>query len=201
MKKAIILLANIFFLNLAIAQDINTKKETFEENRFSWEEFSEKTKEAKIQNGYLTLKSKKEEGAALVFANFPLRIQENFKITYKLLLPKIDDKNLFGLVFNYDVENDNYSAFLLKEKYFCYATYEDDDFKVNKKGDLILKGGSKKEVIIDLEKKGAKLIFSVNGMQVYERTITPEFPCFGFYTAGKSVVMVDEISIYQLEEE
>ena len=55
------------------------------------------------------------------------------------------------------------------------------------------------EVII--EKKGKKLIFSVDNMEVISITRDINFTTFGFFVEGNNVLKVDEVSVEQVERE
>ncbi|GHV34209.1 hypothetical protein FACS1894178_1280 [Bacteroidia bacterium] len=100
-------------------------KETFDSNKFRWEEFFEKERSVSIQDGYLVLQNKEKESEVRTGAELPiilendnwgnLIIKNNFKITFKLLVPKLNDEYWFGILYNYEDEN-NYSSFLVQEK-------------------------------------------------------------------------------------
>jgi hypothetical protein len=182
------------------AQDGNTKKETFDDNKWDWNEIAEKKKSVSIQDGYLVLQCKKDEISVVTATRFPLQIRDNFKITYTFLIPALDDKNQFGIIFNWQDE-DNYSAVLLKENYYCFVNRENESSYVDKKGKIILKKGKNKTVTVVMEKIGSKLIFSVDGMQIYEKTMALKHPYFGFYSENKSTIKIDEIVIHQIMED
>lgn len=64
-----------------------------------------------------------------------------------------------------------------------------------------LKGGKNQTVNAVIEKKGKKLIFSINNMQVYEiYHKAADFltaPCLGFIVNGNNSLKIDEIVIEQ----
>ncbi|MCM1041218.1 MAG: hypothetical protein NC396_02155 [Bacteroides sp.] len=68
---------------------------------------------------------------------------------------------------------------------------------------IVLKKGSKKEINVEIERKGAKLMVRVNGMDVTSRRVGEEdfiSNKFGFFVAnigGGKVLLVDEVMVEQ----
>ena len=65
-------------------------------------------------------------------------------------------------------------------------------------GSVLLRSGKDKEVVLEMEKKGKNLIFSVNNMEV--ATLEEEIlsRSFGFIVEGKNTIKVKEVSIEQI---
>lgn len=205
--RKIIFLACILTTVFANAQRV--VKETFESNKFRWEEFFEKECSVNIQDGYLILQNKNKELAVKTVAEFPITmaydnwgnliINNNFKITFKLLIPKLNDEYWFGILYNYEDEN-NYSSFLVQEKKCRIYNKRNGTLSLSKQNQIILKSGKNKEVIIEMQKKGDKLFFTVDNMEV--ETITKKLfsNSFGFYMDGSNTIKIDEVTIEQQGE-
>ncbi len=207
MKKIIALstIICLVFTSIVNAQDNdenkNQRKETFDYNTFDWEEVSEKNQSAIIADGYLTLTNKKKDEAVRITTTYPVKVKRNFTITNTFLIPELNDKNRFGIIFNY-ADNDNYSSFLIAEGHFWYYTKKEGKMKLEKDGKMKLKGGKNKTVTITIQKQGSELNFRVDDMPVYTVKKNLAFPNFGFYSEGpKTTIMVDEIVIDQYQEE
>ena len=192
MKKICFLIC-IFASTLVNAQEKIVVKETFENNKFQWSEFYEKDQSGGIEAEYFVLKNKTKKNPALSKAELPITIGENFKITFKFLVPKISGDYYFGIIFNYK-SNKNYDKFLVTERKFQILNDDDD---IVDRGMLILKSGKNKEVSIEIEKKGTKLIFRVDDIEA--ATITGEINSnsFGFMVEGKNTIRVNEVIIEQ----
>ena len=71
---------------------------------------------------------------------------------------------------------------------------------------IVLKKGSKKEIRVEIERKGDQLILSVNGMDIAKQRIEEESFIsnkFGFFVSnlkGGKVLKIDEVSIKQTQE-
>ena len=199
MKKIIFLVCTLAS-TFAYAQEKIMVKETFDSNKFRWDEFYEKNHSGGIQDGYFVLQNKKDGTIVHSVAELPIDIDNNFKITFKFLVPKINDDYYFGIVFNYEDEN-NHNNFLVSEKKYKMCNMVNGTSSISRHGSLILKSGKDKEVIIEMEKKGNKLIFSVDNMEAVTITKKLNFNTFGFQVENEHTIKVDEIIIEQLAEE
>jgi hypothetical protein len=72
---------------------------------------------------------------------------------------------------------------------------------LSRQNGIILKSGKNKEVVIIIEKKGPKLIFSVDNMEAVQITKDIRFNTFGFQVENANTIKVDEVVIEQLGEE
>ena len=199
MKKICFLIC-IFASTFANAQEKMIIKETFENNRFQWDEFYEKDYSGSIENGYYILKNESKGFLVRSTAELPITIDNNFKITFKFLIPKVSDDYYFGIIFNYEDEN-NYNSFLVSERKYQIWNKANDVLSLAKHGRIILKSGKNKEVSIVVEKKGTKLIFSVDNMEAVSITRNLKFNTFGFQVEDKNTIKVDEVIIEQRAEE
>ena len=101
--KNIIFTVCIFICAFANAQDKIIVKEDFENNKFQWEEFFEKEYSGNIQDGYYVLQNKKKDYLVRSVTELPINVDKNFKITFKLLVPQLNDEYYFGIIFNYEL--------------------------------------------------------------------------------------------------
>ncbi|HBO27450.1 hypothetical protein [Culturomica sp.] len=198
--KYIFILTFVFTSLFSNAQEKITVKETFENNRFQWDEFYEKDYSGSIQDGFFVLQNKKDDILVRSIAELPIRIDQNFKITFKFLIPKISNDYAFGIIYNYEDEN-NYSSFLVSEKKYKIYNRVNGIWSISRQGSIILKAGKNKEVIIKIEKKGNKLIFNVDNMEAISITKKLAFNAFGFQVENANTIKVDEVVIEQLSEE
>jgi hypothetical protein len=193
---------NTAFLLVCLAVIVNAKAqrvvtETFDNNKFQWEEFFEKTHSGSIADGYYILQNK-EEGFVRCVTELPIDVERNFKITFKFLVPKINDEYHFGIIFNYEDEN-NYSNFLVQEKKYKMWNKKDGTFSLSRQSGIILKSGKNKEVVIAMEKKGTKLIFTVDNMEAVSITKKLNFNTFGFQVENANTIKIDEVSFEQIQ--
>lgn len=202
MKKLIVFTIYIGILtNVLVAQNQSIKKETFDQNTYGWEEKVEKKKSATIKDGYLVLTNKKKEGSIEITTRLPLQVKKRFKVTSKLLIPKLNNENRFGVIFN-KIDDENYLAFLVKKENYYLINKENNTTTLEKTGKIKLKEGKNQTVTIILENKGGKLIFVVNGMTAIEVKQDLRYSDFGFYSEGSGTIKIDEILIeQQIDEE
>lgn len=215
------------------AQENNksTIVDDFSKNRFQWEDFTDKAYEGYIdvaEGGYV-LKNKNKVSVAKSVTNLPLNIRENFKIKMKLLVPQVNNKYWFGIVFNYKdadgtmVESRGkvtaettcqYNTFLVTEGKFKVCQASETLLYVGRsasrftvlnpvmaQGTIVLKKGKDKEVELEIEKKGEQLIFSIDNMEAtkIKEEVTSRF--FGFAVGGKNTIRVKEVSVFQVKDE
>ena len=87
------------------------------------------------------------------------------------------------------------------ERKFQIAYVKEGIMRSSRQGAMILSGGKNKNVEVIIEKKGKKLIFSVDNMEVISITRDINFTTFGFFVEGNNVLKVDEVSVEQVERE
>jgi len=201
MNKIFVLTFVIGFLGITNAQNKNQQKETFDNNAFGWEEFSDKNQSAIIADGYLILTNKKKDEAVRIVTQYPVDIKRNFTIKSTFFVPEFDDDSRFGIIFNY-ADNDNYSCFLICEKTFYFYNKREGKVKLEKEGKIKLKGGKNQTISIVIQKQGMNLNFQINNLEAYTIKKSLVFPIFGFYLEGKKTsINVDEIVIEQYRGE
>jgi len=201
MKRIYFLVCVLLTVTFVNAQEKRVITENFENNRFNWSEFYEKDYSGGIQGGYFVLQNKKDGFFTRSVADFPIDIDSNFKITFKFLVPRLNDKYYFGIIYDYEDIN-NFRSFLASEKKYKTVNRVNGIDNLSNEGSIILNSGRNKEVIIDIERKGNKLIFSVDNMEALQITIprgkTLNSNSFGFLVEGANTIKVSEVIINQI---
>ena len=198
MKKISIIIVLICAYLAVNAQKI-TRSDSFKdgESKFGFEAIADKKHSVTLDGEYLVITSKK--GWYKAGTRFPVIARENFKITYKLLFPKLDEKHIFGLVFNYDEDENRGDVLYITENkfYICDA----DGNKLGKAEKLKLKKGKNVVVTVDIEKKGKKTLISINGVDFESLDLQFKTSYMGFEVNEDNTLKVDEIIITQKEPE
>ena len=103
MKKILFVLSLLCACSFIQAEKI-TRTDDFKdgESKFGFEAKADKKKKhtVELDGEYLILTSKKDWYE--IGTRFPVVTRQNFKISYQLLIPKLDDDRVVGLVFNYE---------------------------------------------------------------------------------------------------
>lgn len=210
-------IAITLFLSLAAAlpltaQDLETDGNDgarvfdFEENIAEWNEYAEKKTSAAIGGGCLLLESKKEDTYAESAAPFPLRVDEDFTVTFRMSVPKIDDKHCVGVLFDYEDE-ENYRRFVFdRNHYYYYVRRNGGKPRKVKQGSLKNRvkfptRAKNPVTTVTLRRKGDKLEFYINNMDVFVlRELNKNdlaHASLGFYTDGKSRLQALSVALLQ----
>lgn len=216
MKGLALLVVIALFEPVFVKAQINIT-ETFNADdriRLVWEEYADENGSALVMDGQLYLTCNEKNGVRMVFVNLPINVEIDFKITSTLMVSNINEDDYFGI----SVDNDDFVklGFILSEN-SLYVGYYENSIEIfgernesmttyrrldgGERKKIKLKGGKDQIVKAVLEKKGKKIIFTMNNMKVYEKTYkTSEFivaPCLGYITKGNSVLKIDEVKIEQ----
>lgn len=191
---------NLFFLLLLLpmfvsAQNKMTLTDNFDNGKFQWDEYYENDKSAFIMDGFYVIENKSDKSAIAV-ADLPIDYERNFKIKVRFQIPKINDDKYFGVVFDYEDEN-NYSKFIVAEGKYKICNIRNSVSSIVRQGAIILKSGKNQVVDFEIVKKGMKHTFLVNNIDVVSFTRKLSSGIFGFITDGSSKISVDEITIEQ----
>jgi hypothetical protein len=171
--------------------------EKFDDKVFlDWQEYADKNASAIVKAGFLELQCKEKERAAIVLVDLPISVESDFKISGKIIVPKLNDENRFGIIIDMD-EDFNKCIFLLKESLFSCYVYGNGKFVTGEERRIKLKGGKNQTVDFVLERRGNKYIFSTNNMKIFEYRRKITSPVFGFYTENESLIKIDELVIEQ----
>ena len=212
MKKYLLIFCALF----PICVSAQVYKEDFDgATKLVWEEYAEKERSALVQNGCFELQSLDKHYNATVNIKLPIDVEaDDFVIKAEILVPRINDKDRFGIFFDNDsnfhsrgvlfCENRAYSGKIMDD-YVDKSEFEEDSryklnpnarFRGGRMHRIKLESGKNKVVNIELKKRGLKFTVSINNMQVVE------FPkeemknaLFGFYTETSMQIRSFELHV------
>lgn len=179
------------------AQDKRIIKDNFESNRFQWGEFYENKGSSSIEDGFLKLDCDDDKMFSWTVAELPIDIDRNFDLTFNFYAD-VDDDYWFGIVYNFEDEN-NFNCFVVQEKRFRLINMVNGVQSISRRSGIILKGGDK-DVKIVMNKKGKKLIFHVNDMEVISVTKNVTSNVFGCIVFGDETIKLTEVVMEQITE-
>ena len=182
----------------AEAQGKRVIKDNFETNRFQWEEFYEKKASASIQEGYLELDCDEDDLSAWSVAELPIDVDRNFDVSFSFHAD-VDDDYWFGIVFNYEDAN-NFNYLIVQEKQFRLVNRVNGVSSLSRRNAIILKEGRNKDVKIAMNKKGKKLTFLVDDMEVISVTKSMTSNVFGCIVVGDNTIKLQEVVMEQMNE-
>lgn len=172
--------------------------ETFESSKvLDWNEYATKEKSALIMMDMLNLENKKGEKILVhTETDLPIQTEYDYKITSKLIIPKINSDEIFGILFDMD-EDFNILAFIFSENSFKVCTFNGGKLNFENSYDLIIKLPKGKDKLMEfvIEQKGGKLIISYDNMEIFSHKRTIYSPIFGFITTSK--LQIDEVVVEQ----
>lgn len=201
MKKIFLIVLCFLPFCFAEAQEKRIIKDNFETNRFQWDEFYENKASASIQDGFLELDCDDNKSYALSVAELPIDIDRNFDVSF-VFHADIKDDYWFGIVFNYEDAN-NFNYLVVQEKQFILFNRMNGSSTVIKRLPIILKKGKDKDVKIDMNRKGKKLNFLVDEMEVLSTsnlTKNLNSNIFGCIIIGDNTIKLTEVVMEQLSE-
>ena len=199
MKRVTFILLCIFSFCFVNAQGKRIIKDNFETNKFQWEEFYEDSYSSSIQDGFLELKNEDEEKMAWSIAELPINTDRNFDISFNFHVKEINDEYWFGIVFNYE-DSDNFNYLIVQEKRFQLINRVNGVSSIIRRNNIILKEGDEKDVKIVMNKKGKKLTFLVDEMEVVSVTKNIDNNTFGCIVVGENSIKLTEVVMEQIEE-
>jgi hypothetical protein len=195
--KTVYLFTCIIFISLNTFTQNFSIVETFDEKAIlNWEEYANTNSSAIIKDGYLELQCKEIGKNALVRVELPISVEHDFTISGKILVPKLNDQNRFGIFIDLD-ENFDYLLFLLKESVLQAFIMNNLTTKSSTERAIKLKSGKNQIVNFILERIGNKYVFSINNMKIFELRRKLNSPVLGFFTEDESIIKIDELVIKQ----
>lgn len=198
MKRVILTVFFLLSFYFAEAQGKRVIKDNFETNRFQWEEFYEKKASASIQEGYLELDCDEDDLSAWSVAELPIDVDRNFDVSFSFHAD-VDDDYWFGIVFNYEDAN-NFNYLIVQEKQFRLVNRVNGVSSLSRRNAIILKEGRNKDVKIAMNKKGKKLTFLVDDMEVISVTKSLTSNVFGCIVVGDNTIKLQEVVMEQMNE-
>lgn len=172
-----------------------------------WTEFDEKEGKAIIKGEYIEIESRADDYYAASYAELPVNLSDaGFVVNADLLPASIDDKHMFGMMF--DVKgNSRFQAILFNKKQYYVISCDKGEMTVDKKGlykvqknpKIIQFGGfqhigeitplvdNSKLMSVTMVYDHGTATFFLNGLEITSvKNAQIEYPAFGFFTDGKS---------------
>lgn len=164
---------------------------------FDWREYATKNKSALIKEGMLDLEVFKKGAIAMTSTDIPVLPEFDFKITMKIVIPEMSEKDTIAILFDKDKDS-NRHAFIYMEDTFIQCKYNNGKFYFDKgeMNDIKFPKEKNKKTEIVIERKGGKLIVSHDNM----KDMTPwrvdvDSPELGFLTTSR--LKIDEVIVEQ----
>lgn len=194
---------------------INTKGkkvivESFENNRFGWDEYYDKNASTKILQNCMEMEVDDDHSSVTV-TELPLFPDVPYTLLTVFDDPQISKTTSFGIVFNYE-DNKNYYCFTISEGKAVIFKVKDATPIVVRTSDIILTSKKKgilssikknqsknqdKNVVVTMEYNGKNLIFSVDNMEI--KRYTPPYinQTFGFIVNGEQNLKIKYLTLVQ----
>lgn len=199
MKKVIFILTIFCFFCIQI--NAQTIEDDFETNQFGWSEQASKRGTALIKDGVLHMESKGSQLTSSCYA--PFDFSKPFVLTVEALAKKIDDDKIFGILLDYE-DDQNYILFYICEGEARLEVCKEDKIIGKKFEALKLKAGKKVGVEFEVEYNLNELVYKVNGIKAmtYRRRLAKdEFLLgtsgIGFFAKDGQVIDFDNLKIIQ----
>jgi len=198
MKKKLFIVTILLSFHGVICAQI--MEDDFESNQYNWSELSSSRGKAIIQDGVLHLESSSKFVLSTCYA--PFDINKPFVFTVEALAKKIDNRNLFGILLDYEDEH-NYILFYISDDEAKLEIWKENKLVGYKEEALKLRKGKKVGIDFEVEYNLNELIFKVNGVRAmaYRRRISKDdfllgTSGIGFY-ARKGTIDFDNLKIVQ----
>lgn len=208
MKKTILIIcALISFALTASATIPEVLTEEYGQTIFSvsdpeyeWSQIDSKKIKVEMKSQSLVFESKDEGGFAFSVSELPIDVVElpEFLFGINLKNLKIDDKNSFGMIFDYQ-DMRNYKGISISKKQYSYYTVKDGVLSVVKNGPVKYKGNN---FALQLKRENGGIEFVLNGIEVCKlRKISLTSSYFGAFVNGKAKAEMPTFIMYIPEQE
>ncbi len=196
--KNIALLSVLIFLSGSLFAQM---EDDFETNQWGWNERSDSKGVALVKDGVMHIESKLRPIYATVYA--PIDIDKPFVLTCEALAKKIDNGKLFGIVLDYEDEN-NYMCFYVDENEAKLEVWREDKLIGKRYEAIKLNSGKFVGVNFEVEYTLNELVFKVNGVKAltYRRRLEKDqfllgTSGIGFFAKNGQTVDFDNLRIIQ----
>ena len=196
-KLLIIIFASVIGYGTSYGQVMD---DDFESNQYNWSELSSSRGKALIRDGVMHLESKSKFVLATCYA--PFDVNKPFVLTVEALAKKIDGNNLFGILLDFEDEQ-NYILFYISDDEAKLEITKENKVVGFKEEALKLRKGKKVGIEFEVEYNLNELIFKVNGVRAmsYRRRIAKDdfllgTSGIGFY-ARQGTIDFDNLKIIQ----
>ena len=192
MKKFLILISAL--LSVALASLASFTDGQLEKNgkfefsvtdpEYEWSQMDTKQVKVVLKSQYLSLESKIDNGLAFSVSELPIDVEDIPEFAFGINLKglKIDKKNSFGMIFDYQ-DMRNYKGISISKKQYNYFTVKDGVLTVVKNGPVKFKGDY---FNLLLQRVNGGIEFFLNGIEVCKlRKISLTSSYFGVFINGK----------------
>lgn len=197
MKK----IALLSFMLLLCGSIFAQMEDDFESNQWGWNERSDNKGVALVKDGVMHIESKSKPIFATVYA--PFDIDKPFILTCEALVKKINNDKIFGIVLDYEDEN-NYMCFYLSEDEAKLEVFREDKLIAKRYEAIKLNSGKSVGVTFEVEYALNELVFKVNGVKAmtYRRRLEKDqfllgTSGIGFFARNGQVIDFDNLKIIQ----
>ena len=194
------LLCMICMMFICIYAKAQVMDDDFESNQYNWAERSSSKGIALIRDGVMHLESKSKPVTATCYA--PFDVNKPFVMTVEALAKKIDGSKLFGILLDYE-DDQNFILFYINEDEAKLEIYKEDKLIGYKEEALKLRSGKKVGLEFEVEYNLNEIVYKVNGVRAmaYRRRIEKDdyllgTSGIGFY-ARKGEIDFDNLKILQ----
>lgn len=167
---------------------------------YEWSQTDTKHVKVELKSQALLLESKSDDGFAFSVSELPVNAEDmpEFLFGFNLRNMKIDNKNKFGMIFDYE-DTRNYKGLSISKKQYEYFTVKDGVYSTIKSGPVKYKGNDFKLI---LKRENGGIEFVLNGIEVCRlRKITLTSSYFGVFVAGKAKAEMPDFMLYIPEQE
>lgn len=198
MKKVFFLITMALFSHCVTNAQV--MEDDFESNQYNWSELSSGRGKAMIKDGVLHLESGRKFVMSTCYA--PFDVNKPFIFSVEALAKKIDNSNLFGIVLDFEDEQ-NFILFYISDDEAKLEIWKENKVVGYKEEALKLRKGKKVGIDFEVEYNLNELTFKVNGVRAmsYRRRISKDdfllgTSGIGFY-ARRGTIDFDNLKIVQ----
>ena len=207
--KTLFFLWCLLFAHTAIYAQNRIIRDNFEDtrNRFRFEENFNRHSSAMIQSGGLVLQNRDKNSSIKIVTEIPLPmdIDRIFKVISTIFVPNLQHN--FGVIFNY-VNDNSFDRFVVAPGIYTVISRVDGIDTSISTGRIILRQGRNREVVVEMERRGSRLIFNVDNMEAVsfnlgaqDNNVTLRNGRFGFISEGANTITIKEVAIDQILRE
>lgn len=189
------------FLLLSTSVVFAQMEDNFETNQFGWTESAGKRGTAVIKDGVLHMESKSAVLTSTCYA--PFDVNKPFIMTCEALAKKIDDDKIFGIILDYEDDN-NYLCFFISEGEAKLEVFKEEKLIGRKSEAINLKSGKKVGIEFEVEYNLNELVFKVNGVKAmtYRRRVEKDqfllgTSGIGFFARFGQTIDFDNLKVVQ----
>lgn len=197
MKRNFLIAIMLLSTSVSFAQ----MEDDFESNQYYWNETSSKRGVALIKDGVLHMESKGEPLLCTTYA--PFDVNKPFVLTCEALAKKVTDDKIFGIVLDYEDEQ-NYMRFYICEEEARLEVIKEGIVKGARYERINLQSGKKVGITFEVEYGLNELIFKVNNARALayrKRVVGDEFLLgtsgIGFFAKDGMVIDFDNLKVMQ----